>query len=371
MNRRFLLASLATAAAAGSAVAQPAPAPRPRALPPGQPGPRNLITDVPGLLVGQADDERARTGVTVILPDSLAIAAVDVRGGGPGTRETDALNAENLVHAVNAITLSGGSVYGLAAADGVCAWLGAQGRGFGMGPRNPGVPLSPIVPGAILFDLPHGGDKAWGLEPPYRRLGIEAVQRASDSFRLGTAGAGYGAFSGGIKGGTGSASVVSADGITVGAIVAVNSAGSPVAPGSKQFWAAPFELNKEFGGLGGSELTALPDEWGPAKADPKPRQNTTIACVATDAKLDPGEIKRVAIMAQDGMARALRPIHAPFDGDVVFALSTGRRDLPEPRAYTVARIGALAADTLSRAIARGVYEATTWPGCSVKAWRDL
>lgn len=368
MNRRMLLGSFATLAAAGATQAF---AQRPFGPAPGRPGPRNLITDVPGLRVGQADDEKARTGVTVILPDSLAIAAVDVRGGGPGTRETDALNAENLVHAVNAITLSGGSVYGLAAADGVAAWLGAQGIGYGMGPRATGVPPSPIVSGAILFDLPHGGDKAWGMEPPYRRLGVEAAKAASDTFQLGTHGAGYGAFSGGMKGGTGSASVVSADGITVGAIVAVNSAGSTVAPGTKQFWAGPFELNREYGGLGTSALAALPDEWGPAKANPQPRQNTTIACIATDARLDASEMKRVAIMAQDGMARAIRPIHMPFDGDVVFALSTGKKEISEPRAFTVARIGALAADTLSRAIARGVYEATAWPGCQVKAYRDI
>lgn len=376
MNRRTLLASLITAAAATeatNAAAQPAPAsapPRPRAPAPGRVGSRNLITDVPGIRVGQAEDERVRTGVTVILPDQAAIAAVDVRGGGPGTRETDALDAENLVHAVNAIVLSGGSVYGLAAADGVAAWLGAKGIGYGMGPRPPGVPPSPIVPAAILFDLPHGGDKAWGLDPPYRRLGIGAVERASESFRLGTAGAGYGAFAGGIKGGTGSASVVSSDGFTVGAIVAVNSAGSTLAPGTRTFWAAPYEMEREFGGFGIQGLAARPDEWGSIAPDPKPRQNTTIACIATDARLDPGEIKRLAIMAQDGMARAIRPVHAPFDGDVVFALSTGRRELPEPRAYTVARLGALAADVLSRAIARGVYEATTWPGCAVRAYRD-
>lgn len=373
MNRRALLASLAVAATAAGETARAAgqpPQPRPLGPTPGHVGPRNLITDVPGIRVGQAEDERVRTGVTVILPDEAAIAAVDVRGGGPGTRETDALDAENLVHAVNAITLAGGSVYGLATADGVAAWLGAKGIGYGMGPRPPGVPPSPIVPAAILFDLPHGGDKAWGMEPPYRRLGIEAAERASDTFRLGTAGAGYGAFSGGLKGGTGSASVVSSDGFTVGAIVAVNSAGSTIAPGTKTFWAAPYEMGQEFGGRGIQGLAARPDEWGPAAANPQSRQNTTIACIATDARLDPGEIKRVAIMAQDGMARAIRPVHAPFDGDVVFALSTGRRDLPEPRAYTVARIGALAADVLSRAIARGVYEATTWPGCSVKAYRD-
>ncbi|WP_374574437.1 P1 family peptidase [Phenylobacterium sp.] len=365
------MTAAAGAQAAGAAsAAEPKPAPR-FPLPPGKAGPRNLITDVPGLKVGQADDAKARTGVTVILPDEAAIAAVDVRGGGPGTRETDALAPENLVHVAHAICLSGGSVYGLGAADGVCAWLGAQGRGYGMGTLPPGAPPSPIVPAAILFDIPNGGDKAWGLDPPYRRLGIAAVEAASDTFKLGTAGAGYGARSGGLKGGLGSASAVTADGITVGAIVAVNSAGSPVAPGTRQFWAAPFELDNEFGGLGVDQLTALPDEWGPAKADPKARQNTTIASVATDVKLEPGEIKRVAIMAQDGLARAIRPIHAPFDGDVVFALSTGKRELAEPRAFTVARIGALAADVLARAIARGVYEATTWPGSSTKAWRDL
>ena len=376
MNRRALLASLLTAAAgAQTARAQAAraaePAPPRMQMTPGKPGPRNLITDVPGLKVGQADDARARTGVTVILPDDAAIAAVDVRGGGPGTRETDALDTENLAHVAHAICLSGGSVYGLAAADGVCAWLGARGRGFGMNGLPPGVPPSPIVPAAILFDMPNGGDKGWGVDPPYRRLGIQAVEAASETFALGTAGAGFGARAGGMKGGLGSASVVTADGITVGAIVAVNSAGSVLAPGTRQFWAAPFELNKEFGGLGVDRLAALPDEWGPAKAAPQARQNTTIACIATDVKLDPGEIKRVAIMAQDGLARAIRPIHAPFDGDVVFALSTGRLELAEPRAFTVARIGALAADTLARAIARGVYEAHTWPGSPTKAWRDL
>jgi len=369
MNRRTLLASLlTTAATASTAAAAPPPPPR-LDLSPGRPGPKNLITDVPGLKIGQAEDVKARTGVTVILPDVAAVAAVDVRGGGPGTRETDALDTENLVHTVDAITLSGGSVYGLAAADGVAAWLGSKGRGYGVGMLPPGVPPSPIVSGAILFDTPNGGDKGWGLEPPYRRLGIAAVESAGDTFKLGTAGAGYGARSGGLKGGLGSASVVSFDGMTVGAIVAVNSAGSVVAPGTRQFWAAPFELDGEFGHLGSDRLAALPDEWGPAKANPQARQNTTIGCVATDVRLEPDEIKRVAIMAQDGLARAIRPIHMPFDGDVVFAISTGKREMAGPRPFAVARIGALAADTLARAIARGVYEATGWPG--VKAWRDL
>ena len=367
MNRRHLLASM-LASTAAPALAAPPPPPR-MEIPVGRAGPTNLITDVPGIKVGQAHDAAARTGVTVILPDEPAVAAVDVRGGGPGTRETDALDAENLVHTVDAITLSGGSVYGLAAGDGVVAWLGSQGRGYGMGTLPEGVPRSPIVPGAILFDTPNGGNKAWGLEPPYRKLGIEAAKNAGKDIKLGTAGAGYGARSGGLKGGTGSASAVTFDGYTVGAIVAVNSAGSVVAPGTKQFWAAPFELNKEFGGLGVDKLVALPEEWGPAKSNPQARQNTTIACVATDAALEPAEIKRIAIMAQDGLARAIRPIHMPFDGDVVFALATGKKPVTEPRAFLVARLGALAADVLARAIARGVYEAEAWEG--LQAWRDL
>ncbi|MCI3132918.1 P1 family peptidase [Phenylobacterium aquaticum] len=332
------------------------------------PGLRNLITDVPGLKIGQAQDAAARTGVTVILPDDRAVAGCDVRGGGPGTRETDALNPENLVDAVDAIVLSGGSVYGLAAADGVTAWLGARGRGYGMVTR-PDVPPSPVVPAAILYDVANGGDRAWGEDPPYRRLGREAVAAAGLEFDLGTAGAGYGAMAGSLKGGTGSASVVAADGLTVGAIVAVNSFGSVVAPGGKAFWAAPYELAGEFGGLGAAGISAGPDDWGLAKADPQQRMNTTIACVATDVILTPAQARRVAMMAQDGLARAIRPIHAPFDGDVVFALSTGRRPLGEDANFTLARIGALAADCLARAVARGVHAAAPWPG--VRAWRDL
>ena len=338
-------------------------------MPSAAPGARNLITDVPGLKVGQASDAAARTGVSVILPDERAVAGCDVRGGGPGTRETDALAPENLVDAVDAIVLSGGSVYGLAAADGVVAWLGAQGRGYGLVSTS-GVPRSPVVPGAILYDLSNGGDKAWGEEPPYRRLGREAVLAAALDFDLGTAGAGYGAMAGSLKGGTGSASIVSADGISVGALVCVNSFGSVVAPGGRSFWAAPYELAGEFGGLGAAGLAAGPDDWGLAKSDPKARMNTTIACVATDVALTPAQARRMAIMAQDGLARAIRPVHAPFDGDVVFALSTTRRPLPAAGAdFAVARIGALAADVLARATARGVYAAAPWPGA--RGWRDL
>jgi L-aminopeptidase/D-esterase-like protein len=334
-----------------------------------RPGARNLITDVPGLTVGQAEDPGARTGVTVILPDDRAVCAVDVRGGAPGTRETDALAPENLVEAVDAVVLSGGSVYGLAAADGVVAWLGARGRGYGLSP-NPTVPPSPVVPGAILFDMANGGDKAWGEAPPYRALGLAAVAAAAPDFALGTAGAGYGAMAGSLKGGLGSASIVSGDGISVGALVAVNCWGSVTAPDVRTFWAAPFEIDGEFGGLGPGGLTAAPDDWGRSKA-PAGGRNTTIACVATDVALTPAQARRVAVMAQDGLARAIRPVHAPFDGDVVFAISTARQPTPAMADYAVARIGALAADCLARAVARAVFEATPWPGVDTPCWRDL
>ena len=332
-------------------------------------GARNLITDVPGLKVGNAQDTDVKTGVTVIIPDSPAVTAVDVRGGGPATRETDALSPENLVQVVDGIVLSGGSVYGMASADGVCAWMGARNRGFSMG-AAPGVPPSPILPTACLYDLANGGNKNWKESPPYRDLGLKALESIGEEFALGTAGAGYGANSGGIKGGLGSASVISQEGITVGAIVAVNSLGAAIGPGSKQFWAAPFEMNKEFGGLGSNELLAGSENYGKAL---QPRGNTTIAVIATDIALTRVEMQRVAMMAQDGMARALRPIHAPFDGDVVFAMSTAQREVPEqfPREYMTLRIGALAADTLARAIARAVFEATALEGSDVPAWRDL
>ena len=380
MNRRVLLGNLAAvtttgiAASVASDASSAAPAGGSQTEGGGdsaafKTGPKNLITDVAGLKVGQAHDADVQTGSTIIIPDEAAVAACDVRGGGPATRETDALSAENLVQEIDAVVFSGGSVYGMAAADGIAAWMGARDRGFSMG-DTPGVPPSPILPTACLYDLANGGNKEWAEEPPYRRLGIEALENASLNFELGTAGAGYGASSGGLKGGVGSASVISVEGFTVGALAAVNSLGSAIAPGGKQFWAAPVELNGEFGGLGTAGLSAGPEDYGRAM---RPRGNTTLACIATDVALSRVEAQRIAIMAQDGLARALRPAHAPFDGDVVFVLSTATREAPAetPRSVLATRLGAMAADTLARAIARAIFEATALPGSKTPAWRDL
>lgn len=378
MNRRDLLKGsgmLGAAALAPGAVAQAAPTKTPPAPTSaatamlGRTGPRNLITDVAGITVGCAQDADVRTGATVILADKLSTAAIDVRGGGPGTRESDALDGYNLVHAANAIVLSGGSSWGLATADGVAAHLGARGIGYG-GMAHAGVPVSPIVPAAILYDLANGGNKNWGTEPPYRELGAQALAAVGETFALGTSGAGYGAMAGGLKGGLGSASCVASDGFTVGAIVAVNSMGSTVLPGTRQFWAAPFEIGNEFGGLTPLPMRVGPEEWGHTKGAAA-RENTTIACIATDLDLTADEMKRVAIMAQDGLARAIRPVHTPFDGDVVFAICTGRIQPREPRTIAVLKAGAIAADTLARAIARGVFAATPPPGSKVLTWSML
>ncbi len=225
-----------------------------------------------------------------------------------------------------------------------------------------GVPPSPIVPAAILYDLDNGGDKAWGEKPPYRALGMEAVRQAGRSVTLGTIGAGYGAMAGRLKGGIGTASWTTGDGLTVGAIVATNSLGSVTLPNEKRFWAAPYEQGSEFGGLGVSSSRIAPEDWSGTKLDPKPRANTTLACIATDAALTQDELKRIAMMAQDGLARAIHPVHSPFDGDTIFSLATGRKTVPaEGRALLVARLGSIAADVLARAVARGVYSATQPP----------
>ncbi len=315
-------------------------------------GARNLITDVTGLAVGNAEDQAALTGVTVVLPDAPTIAAVDVRGGGPGTRETELLDPATTVERVDAITLSGGSVFGLDAAGGVVNWLAAQGRGFAVGDAR-----APIVPSAILFDLLNGGDKDWGETPPYPALGRMAAMEARRDFALGNAGAGLGATAGVLSGGLGSTSVVWEDGarkITVGALVAANPLGSVLIPGADVFWAWPYERDGEFGGKRPNNPPVDLDHAFPTEA----RANTTLAVVATDAALTQAQAQRVAMMAQDGLARAIRPVHTPLDGDIVFALSTGDQALADPLA-DIARIGMLAADCVARSVARGVYEANT------------
>ena len=318
-----------------------------------QPGPLNLITDVPGILVGNAEDRDVRTGVTVVLPEAgVLVAAVDVRGGASGTRNTPALEASDIATGAHGIVLSGGSEFGLAAADGAVEWLSAHGRGLVLGPR----PI-PVTAAAILFDLRNGGDKDWTGESPYRRLGIAACAAAGPDFALGTAGAGYGAQAGQLKGGLGSASVTDGSGLVVGALVAVNSVGSVTLPGSPVFWAWPFEMATEFGGLKPPETRPGPDDLAPFH-EAKIGANTTIGVIATNARLDRQAARRVAIMAQDGYARAIRPVHTPFDGDTIFALSTGAMMLDPEGPMGVARIGALAADCMARAVARGVYEAT-------------
>ncbi|MEQ1755285.1 MAG: P1 family peptidase [Micropepsaceae bacterium] len=319
------------------------------------PGPRNLITDVRGIKVGNGEDNAALTGVTVILAEGRAVGAVDVRGGAPGTRETEALQPEGLNVGVDAVVLSGGSVFGLDAAGAVTNWLAHSDRGF----KLQGAPMvAPIVPAAILFDLTNGGNKNWGLEPPYRKLAIQACEAASSDFKLGNIGAGFGGRAGAYKGGLGSASVTTGEGFEVGAIVAVNSFGSPVIPGTSTLWAWPFEQKGELGlqvpPKGPLQDLGLPPD---IKRPPQPAQNTTIAVIAVNAVLSPAQAKRIAIMAQDGMARALRPIHTPVDGDVVFVMATGERTLREPLPYQLTMLGSLAADCLTRAIGRAVFEA--------------
>jgi len=326
-------------------------------------GPKNLITDVSGILVGNAEDASVKSGVTVVLCEAPAVASVHVMGGAPGTRETDLLAPEQTVAAIDAIVLAGGSAFGLDAAGSVMARLAAAGRGFAIGDAR-----VPLVPAAILFDLVNGGDKAWGGTPPYAALGATALAAAGGDFALGTIGAGAGATTVNLKGGLGSASVRLEDGTTVGALVAVNALGQATMGDGRHFWAAPLEIGTEFGGLGWPsgpmpEATALRH-----KGQGLPIESTTIAVVATDATLTKAEAKRLAIMTHDGFARALWPSHTPYDGDLVFALATGRR--PRPESVDMVALGAAGAACMARAIARGVYAATPAPGDRVPTWRD-
>ncbi len=324
-----------------------------------QPGPRNAITDVPGLRVGHCTDAQVKSGVTVLLPDTAWDAGVDVRGGGPGVRETDVLQPENSVGIVHALVLSGGSVFGLSAADGVVSALSPYGVGLKLHPETP---ATPIVPAAVLYDLHNGGNKQWGESSPYREFGKLALAAASRHFSQGAVGAGTGARAGIGAGGLGSVSLELGEGVVVGALVVANPIGSALMPDGETFWAWPLEIGGEFGARRPKapvdcrdpipELSRLAE-----RGRLQPGANTTLAVVAVNAKLSPGERKRVAMMAHDGIARAVRPAHLPFDGDTVFVLASGECELRggELRLVDVARIGAAAADCVARAIARGVY----------------
>jgi L-aminopeptidase/D-esterase-like protein len=327
---------------------------------------KNLLTDIAGVRVGHAEDAKLASGTTAIIFDQPAVAAIDVRGGGPGTREGALLDLASTLERVDAIALSGGSAFGLDAGGGVQAWLAEQGRGFRVREA-----LIPIVPGAILFDLLNGGDKAWGRFSPYRDLGYAAAVSAGTEFALGSVGAGLGATTATFKGGLGSASAITSGGIKVAAIVAVNAVGSVTVGDGPWFWAAPFEVNREFGGHGlpdnfTDDMLKMRIKGGPAASE---RENTTIGVVVTDATLTKPQAKRLAMIAHTGFARAIYPVHAPTDGDVLFAAATGTKPI-EP-VVGLTELGMVAANVVARAIARGVHSATALPFTgALPAWKD-
>jgi len=327
---------------------------------------KNLITDISGVRVGHADDAALASGVTAVIFDSPAVASIDVRGGGPGTREDGLLKPESTVQEIDAIALSGGSALGLDAAGGIQAWLAEQGRGLRIREA-----VIPIVPGAICFDLLNGGNKAWGRFPPYRDLAYAAACAASTDFALGSVGAGLGATTANFKGGLGSASAQTDGGVTVGALAVVNAVGSVTIGDGPWFWAAPFEVDGEFGGRGlppsfTPDMLRIRIKGGP---DATPVENTSLVVVVTDAQLTKPQARRLAMIAQTGMARAIYPVHAPLDGDVVFAAATGEK--PIDPLFGLTGLGTVAANVVARAIARGVYLATAlpFPG-ALPAWKD-
>jgi len=326
----------------------------------------NLLTDIAGVRVGHADDAALGSGVTAVVFDQPAVAAMDVRGGGPGTREGALLDLANIVERIDAIALAGGSAFGLEAGGGVQAFLAEQGRGF-----NVRGAIIPIVPGAICFDLLNGGDKNWGRFSPYRDLGFVAAAAASTKFALGSVGAGLGANTANLKGGLGSASAKTDDGTTVAALAVVNAVGTVTVGDGPWFWAAPFEIDGEYGGLGlpasfTPDMLKMRIKGGPAATAV---ENTTLAVVVTDAALTKPQARRLAMIAQTGFARAIYPVHAPMDGDVVFAAATGERPIDPLVGLT--ELGMVAANVVARAIARGVHAATAlpFPG-ALPAWRD-
>ncbi len=322
-----------------------------------QAGPRNLITDVDGILVGNAQDAALGTGTSVVTSAAPFVAGVHIMGGAPGTRETDLLAPETLVQEVDALCLSGGSGFGLEAGAGVAEGLRAEGRGFlAKGHRIP------IVPGAIIMDLTDA-NADW-VENPWRRLGRAAFEAAGDTFDIGTAGAGTGATSSTLKGGLGSVSAVMENGATVGALIAANPIGQATVGDTKHFLAAPWEVGDEFGGIGQAPLP-----WPAPRTKSGAPVNTVIGVVATDAALTQAQAKRLAMMAHDGIARAVQPAHTPFDGDLIFAASTGARPLDDGDVGLL-RLGHAAACCVARSIARAIYEATSVPGDERPAWKD-
>ena len=327
---------------------------------------KNLLTDITGVRVGHADNAALASGVTAVIFDSPAVAAMDIRGGGPGIREGAVLDLANTVDEIHGIALAGGSAFGLEAGGGVQAWLAEQGRGFKI--RDAVVP---IVPGAICFDLLNGGDKKWGRFAPYRELGYAAAAAASENFALGSVGAGLGATTANLKGGLGSASTETPDGVRVAALAIVNAIGSVTVGDGPWFWAAPFEMSGEFGGRGlpasfTPQMLAMRLKGGNAATAV---ENTTLAVVVTDARLTKPQAKRLAMIAQTGFARAIYPVHAPLDGDVLFAAATGKKEIDPLVGLT--ELGMVAANVVARAIARGVYAATAlpFPG-ALPAWKD-
>jgi L-aminopeptidase/D-esterase-like protein len=326
----------------------------------------NLLTDIAGVRVGHADDAAIASGVTAVIFDKPAVAAMDVRGGGPGTREGALLDLANTVDMIDAIALSGGSAFGLDAGGGVQAWLAEKGRGFVV--RGA---IIPIVPGAICFDLLNGGNKQWGRFAPYRDLGFAAAAAAAETFALGSTGAGLGAQTANFKGGLGSASAKTEDGVKVAALAVVNAVGTVTVGDGPWFWAAPFEIDGEYGGRGlppsfTPDMLRMRIKGGPAATS---AENTTLAVVVTDAALTKPQAKRLAMIAQTGFARAIYPVHAPMDGDVVFAAATGAKPIDPLVGLT--ELGMIAANVVARAIARGVFAATAlpFPG-ALPAWRD-
>ena len=330
-------------------------------------GKKNLITDVTGVLVGNSHDEIMKSGVTVFTSEKRFAAAVTVLGGAPGTRETDLLESDKLVEKIDAIVLSGGSAFGLDAATGVVDCLRKENRGYPLKDMH-----IPIVPSAILADLFNGGDDQW-KENPYRKLGKLAFNSISNSFRIGTIGAGYGATTSNLKGGLGSTSIVLGNGATVGALVAVNPSGSVVTDGSNSFWASPFEIGDEFGGkefIPPKNIFTEYHRGDDTRKDNFSIDNTTIAIVATDLELSKVELKRISVAAHDGMSRAILPSHTPYDGDLIFAVSTGRKKI-KINPNDIYNIGNAAAICLSRAIARGVYEAKSEKNDLLPTWQDI